>query len=130
MPSEIRQIIFRNDELTEAIDSYRVFAAEELPAGDVVSCTLDSHYSVTVKLGFAEKGDPETSEVELPPSSVAAALLAFCIGKGIPIPRYSDKSIQIIGDNIALVIRMGAASVSFTETIEVANPYREALRIR
>jgi len=50
------------------------------------------------------------------------------MGKGIPIPRQSHKSVRQIGDNIALVIRVGSRAIAFSETIEIANPFQAARR--
>ena len=71
-------------------------------------------------------GEDEPKVAEIPASTVAAALISYCMEKGIPIPRQSHKSVQQLGDNIALVVRVGSQAIAFSETIEIANPFRAA----
>ncbi len=126
MPSEHRQIVFGKNELNEAISAYRESQGDDLPEGRVTACSVDAHKRIAVMIAFLKDGESKPTVAEIPASTVAAALISYCMGKGIPIPRQSHKTVQQLGDNIALVIRVGSQAIAFSETIEIANPFQAA----
>ena len=128
MPSEFRQIVYRTDELTEALDGYREASDHEIPEGKVVCCNISTTPPVSVRIVLAAAEDGAWHEIALPPSTVAAALIAYCQRHGIIVPRHSCKSLQMMGESLALVIRMDSEAIAFSEIIEVADPYTDALR--
>ena len=108
MPTELRRLVFSKQELVEAIDSHNRNAAEKLPPGSVASCEVrkeEDNISAAIEITDQQSG--ETQQVELNAAYLGAALLRFCIDKKIPLPRQSAKSLQVVGDNIALNITKG-----------------------
>ncbi len=126
MPSEHRQIVFGRKEFNEAISDYRESHGEGIPEGRVTACNVDAHKRIAVMIGFLKHGEDKPTVTEISASTVASALISYCMGKGIPIPRRSHKTVQQMGDNIALVIRVGSQAIAFSETIEIANPFQAA----
>ncbi len=126
MPSEHRQIVFGKSELNEAISAYRESHGDGIPDGRVTACSVDAKKRIAVMIAFLKDGEDKPTVAEISASAVAAALIAYCMGKGIPIPRQSHKSVQQLGDNIALVVRVGSQAIAFSETIEIANPFQVA----
>ncbi len=129
LPSEHRQIVFGKNELNAAIAAHRECHDDSIPEGRVTACSVDAHKRVAVLIAFLKDGEQKPSVVEVSASTVAAALISYCMEKGIPIPRQSHKTVQQLGDNIALVIRVGSQAISFSETIEIANPFQAARRV-
>ena len=123
MPSEHRQIVFAKNELNAAIAAHRESHDDSIPEGRVTACSVDAHKRIAVLIAFLKDGEQKPAVVEIPASTVAAALISHCI------PRQSHKTVQQLGDNIALVIRVGSQAISFSETIEIANPFQVARRV-
>ncbi len=129
LPSEYRQIVFGKNELDAAIAAYRERHDDGIPEGRVTSCSVDAHKRIAVLLALLKDGEDKPTVAEISASTVAAALISHCMVLGIPIPRRSHKSVQQMGDNIALVIRVGSQAIAFSETIEIANPFQAAHRV-
>ena len=129
MPSEHRQIVFSKNELNAAIAGYRECHDDGISEGRVIASSVDAQKRVAVLLAFLKDDEDKPSVVEISASTVAAALISYCMEKGIPIPRQSHKTIQQLGDNIALVVRVGSQAIAFSETIEIANPFQMARQI-
>ena len=126
LPSEHRQIVFGKNELSAAMAAYRQSHDDGIPEGRITACSVDAVKRIAVLLAFLKDGEDKPEIVEVSASTVAAALISHCMGKGIPIPRQSHKAVQQLGDNIALVIRVGSQAIAFSETIEIANPFQTA----
>ena len=129
MPSEHRQIVFSKKELNAAFAAYRESHDDGIPEGRVIACSIDAHKRVAVLIAFLGEGRKKPEVAEIPASTVAAALILHCMENGIPIPRQSHKAVQQMGDNIALVVRVGSQEIAFSETIEIANPFQMARQI-
>jgi hypothetical protein len=114
MPSEIRQIIFRAEELIEAIVSYSNASAEPLPAGAVEAVEVVSGKTISVRVHIRGEGNLGDYQTTLDASTVAASLIRYCRDTGIPLPRDSEKSLQVTGDNLALVIKIRSQAVTFS----------------
>lgn len=106
MPAETRRVIFTKNELIEAIYDYNQVAQKKLPPGMVVSCVPVSEARVALRLELYDQKNDATEVVEFSPEVTAAALLRYCIRNRIPIPKNATKSIQVLGEDIALAIRM------------------------
>jgi hypothetical protein len=104
MPSEMRRVIFRSDELVAAISEYNMGSGGKLPFGTVIACKPIDGPEVVVRLDILEQRSGETRTVDLTAEIVGAALLRYCMKHRIPIPRIAEKSIQVHGDTLSLNI--------------------------
>ena len=102
MPTEMRRIVFTEEELKEAITLYNRVAAQKLPPGLVVGCDLKGNEKVEVVLSISDQSTGDTHSVTLGAAHLGACLIRFCIEKKVPLPRNWAKSLQVIGDSIAL----------------------------
>lgn len=118
MPTEIRRLVFSNNELVEALHAYSQTSDEKIPEGDVRTCKAVDEKTIAVRLEIENRHTQETYQVNLRHEFVGAALLGFCFDKGIPVPRESEKSLQISGDNIALTIVRKAGSRRLVEIVK------------
>jgi hypothetical protein len=109
MPSELRRIVFSNDELRSALEDYLKGQKTPLPLGVITSVQLSDAPQGTVFLYLAGREDNDRASLALSPEKIAAALLRFCKRQRIPVPRRANKSLIVTGDNVALDIRTGAA---------------------
>ena len=107
MPTEMREIAFREREFFSAVRDYRLRRGEPLPAGSVVGIEFeedDDDLTATIQIG-RDKGR-EVVSVALPTESIAAALIFFCINHKIPLPAHAAKTIKKQGRSVALVINI------------------------
>ena len=93
MPTEIRRLVFSNDELVEALRRYSETSDEKLPVGRVRACTVVDDRKTAVTLEIENRYTQEVYQVNLRHEFVGAALLRFCFDNGIPVPRDSEKSL-------------------------------------
>ena len=117
MPIELRRLIFSRDELVGAIAGFRDGANNAIPAGNIVHCQIvhDSELHVAVKI--LPEGETQIESARLDINFISAALIKYCKDKKIPIPRESEKSIEAMGENMALVIRLGKKPEKFPDGI-------------
>jgi len=121
MPSEIRHILFRPAEAARAMMDYARRQHRDLPQGDVVECFAQSAGGQSAghrrSPGFCLVIDPsralprgqgpvELVRASLDGDELMAALIAFCDGQGIALPRGGEKSLQRFGEQIGMVITL------------------------
>ena len=109
MPTEFRRITFSNQELREAIVLYNSKSIEKLPEGEILHCEVLNEDKVYVRIVIQTHISENEKIIKLEPTYVGAILINYCKIKSIPLPKCSEKSLQITGDNIALQINVGVA---------------------
>lgn len=112
MPSELRRLIFSNEEVLAAVADYSASGRSPLPSGSVVSCRVYGEPKVRVRVEVEDPRRDYPVVVEIEPEVIGAALLRYCIAQGIPVPKQAEKSLQVHGDNIALKLTIKARSAA------------------
>ncbi|MGF1610275.1 MAG: hypothetical protein ACFCUQ_12820 [Kiloniellales bacterium] len=102
MPVEMRTLIFSRDEVAEALTEHAEQGGGSLPRGRVIYCQVGCgpDFSMVVKLGASERTEIQT--VTLDAEAVGAALIDFCLRRAIPLPRNASRSLQVLGEALAL----------------------------
>lgn len=103
MPAETRLITFTEAEVVEALLAFCEATSRPMPA-DGATCLIVRNGADTKFALASPKDGPKTSFYE---SEVAAALLAYCKKKHIPIARRSAKSLEVMQDAVALRLTLG-----------------------
>ncbi len=102
---EIRCIVFDDGELIKALLAHGRRTGKGLPAGQISSFEIERSKEViarmTITSDAGEKTIVPTSGAEL-----AAAMIAYCIDRKVPVPAHSAKSITVIDDHVALKIKL------------------------
>ena len=107
MPTETRRLVFTSDELKEALTRYSQTGTQALPRGQVVGCDLKGERGVQAVVAVSDPGSGEVRKVDLDATQLGACLIKFCLDNKIPLPRDGTKSLQVVGDDIALRITRG-----------------------
>ena len=110
MPTESRQIAFREAEFFNAVRDYRLRRGEPLPMGSVLGIDIREEPDLTATIRISNDEGDSIETVALPTESIAAALILFCINRKIPLTANAAKSIRTSGDNIILLIDISADS--------------------
>jgi len=123
MATEFRRIVLTNDELMDAIALYNRAAKQKLPAGQFLSCTVKDGQSLTVSLEICDISTDKRYNIDLKAAYIGASIIKWCQAEKIPIPRGADKSVQAVGDNVALHLTINGKS---DELFDVADGDNEA----
>ena len=102
MPTESRILGFNKTELFEALRDYCSQTGRLLP-DDVNGVVLTQNSEVSIALN--SPGDE--SSINFTENEIGAALVMFCIKKGIPIARRAIKSLEVVHETLSLRLRMG-----------------------
>lgn len=102
MPIEMRTLIFSRDELAEAL-AYRANRGDPaLPRGRVIYCQVGSGPGFSVVVKLVPRGGTQIESITLDADTVGAALIDYCLHNAIPLPRQSSRSLQALGEAVAL----------------------------
>lgn len=131
---ELRCLVFTEQEVVNAVLDRRRRVREPLPTGTVTKVVHTDGDSVDTVLTITHD-DGKTEDLLLPETEVAAALVAYCMNRRIPLPVASDKMLYIINGALTLMITMNFNKaprlvVAAHGTAEGAPALRPALRRR
>ncbi len=104
MPTEIRRIIYSRDELAAAITNYENGASRALPTGRIVYCRIRNQAELGVEVKMIPNGGSDIKTVQLEANLLGSILIDDCARRKIPIPRNASKSLEVIGEAIAIMV--------------------------
>lgn len=117
MPTEFRQLIFSRDELAKALANYREDTEGSVPSGNIVFCQIMQNSDLRVMIKVLPDGETQVHSRELGVDVIAPALMKYCLDNKIPMPRNSEKSLEAIGENIAMTVSIDRTSVRLSGKI-------------
>jgi hypothetical protein len=103
VPTESRIPGFNRNEVVDLLREYCNQTGRSLPENFVENLIMVKGRPVTVKVRL----DPEGSILEFAESELAAAIIMYCIKRGIPMARHALKSLEISHETLFLHLRMG-----------------------
>lgn len=108
MPKEDRLIVFDHTEVYKAVYSLCSQQGVKKPVQGVVERVFhpEGDVSRVVLTVYNEISGDERKE-EYSRDFFAAALMLYCRGLGIPLPKNADKSVSIKDDEVMLRVRLG-----------------------
>ncbi|GEO39060.1 hypothetical protein GGE65_006863 [Skermanella aerolata] len=122
---ELRCIVFTERELISAVIGRRRKRNEELPQGTVESVKFRTGDTIETIMEVKDDYGRITS-LHLPEPEVAAALIAFCMGRKIPLPVEAEKTLHVIKDAATLIITM---NFNKNPRLVGAGPEKKARRV-
>ena len=105
MPVETRTLLFDENELRSAVQDHVVRKEIASAANRLLAMEIAPEAKGNVLVSLAD-GDASPRKIELSYGEVAEALIQYCKGHQIPLPRYGDKRLTPAGDGMALMVRM------------------------
>ncbi len=106
MLTEIRKLIFPKDVLQKALLHECKSAGIEVPNSQIQDIKITGERPVRVVLQFVTAHVKRPMEVPLSEHFVLTAMVVTCRKYGIPLARYSTKSIEIHDQGLAMVMTM------------------------
>jgi len=111
MPMEMRTLIFSRGEMAEALRGFGAQAGVALPAGTIMYLTLSAAPDPEVTVKVIPEDGTTIETVEIGAEAMGGCLIHYCIDKSIPIPRQSERSLQVIGETMAIHFAMNESTV-------------------
>lgn len=103
MPEEFRFLVFSPGEASEALTAYARVLGRQLPQGRVLGAEPVGEKAVSGRL-TVDGGSGTPVVVPFATAEVLEALVGFCIDRGIPLPRVSEKTLERLHGRLALRI--------------------------
>ena len=116
MPTELRKIIFSQRELLEAFEQRPDNLpgnSEAVPPGAVRGVHVFQKFGggVKVLLDIEDAKEGRLKRFNLNAEFISEILLHYCAGLNIPVARSAEKSLEVIGDNLALSQKIRAQEI-------------------
>ena len=110
MLTEIRKLVFPQDDLLKAVTLHSAKGPMGLPEGDITAVKVDDSTTpgATVKI----RGE----SVALDGEFLLAAMVRYCIDSTIPMPRKAEKSLDLVDGQLAL-------NIFISETVKPGRDY-------
>jgi len=106
MPSELRQIIFTNEELVAAIQLLYQRSRQAFPRGRVWDITVSEDNGCQVDCDVVDTKNFR-DRVTVSGEKLAAALILYCMTHKVPIPAAARKTLNIVNKQLALRVTIG-----------------------
>jgi len=120
MASEIRTVIFSQNEVVRAITEFRKHIGRPLPRGSVFKFSIRDKPKLELKLAIAIEGQEKLEDVTVTADELGAAFVMFCISSRIPLPaRDATKAIRALGDNLALIVSKNATTQQLSDFLNL-----------
>lgn len=103
---ELRCLVFTEQEVAKAVLDRRRRLREPLPrgtVGHVWHCELEDGLETTLQITADDGAD---QSLVLGETEVAAALVAYCMNRRVPLPVESEKMLYLINESLTLMITM------------------------
>jgi len=119
MPSELRILRFKLDEVAESLRSLGPRIGVDIPDGDFLSAVAgsDEHAPNT---SFTLNGSKE--RVTISNGKLAASLIHYCNEIAIPLPRDGNKELHVSSQFIELRIKQANRQSSLKDELAVVLP--------
>lgn len=118
MPSEIRLIIFTNEEVVSSIVSLQKKRGQRLPSGTINNIGIvesnNSSETPDVTLNIEILSPEGTVNKSFRNEEIAAALINYCLTNRTPLPRLAQKTVRIIDGKVTLLLNL---RMKQTETV-------------
>lgn len=107
MPTEERFVTFSLDEIYKALSIFLILKeTSSLAPGELIALDLmegDSRDNISMKI---ENASGEIVDLNFERKFFAEALVFYCQGSGIPLPKRGQKILNILKDKIIMKINM------------------------
>ncbi len=105
MITEIRHILFQNEDLIRALVEYKKKKNDPLPPGSIIDFKIESNQQIIrciLKIYSDKCG--EKIDFNFEHEEIRDALVMFCLYKKIPLPAKVQKDLRMFGDRVGLFI--------------------------
>ncbi len=112
MPTEMRRIVFSNEELLNAINFFNSPSIPKIPEGIITAASFDPVNKNNIALKFTSYNRDAERNIVISIADLGAVLISYCLKNKIPMSKKASKSLKIIGDNVSLELIFGNDQIS------------------
>lgn len=105
MPSEVRRITFSHHEVREALENHGDHGTVTLDGTLSTSTAHDGQAYIVATQNPVGNEPPQSTKHDA--TGVGAALVKFCLDRGVPIPRHASRSLGLHGGSVVLFLHLG-----------------------
>jgi hypothetical protein len=100
---EVRNLMFLDSELIEALTPLMRKRGDQIPGPQPLKLRkkFEAGYRLSLEIDFTFDFQTRVFSGE----EVLACMVAYCIGRKVPLPRAASKEVDIRGDYVALIVR-------------------------
>ncbi|MEQ9346554.1 MAG: hypothetical protein RIG26_08940 [Thalassospira sp.] len=102
---ELRCIVFEDGELIKALIAHGQRTGKAMPPGQISSFEIERTPEVVARMVITSDAGEKTV-VPTSGAQLAAAMIAYCIDRRVPVPAHAGKSITVIDGHVALKITL------------------------
>jgi formate dehydrogenase assembly factor FdhD len=109
MPIEVRYIIFTPEETRQAVVAFAMKEGYAAAPEDILAVDVSSSVNETVSVNLEIRAPNKHKAIKIGADGVVGALLLYCRGRKIPIPRRAQKMFESSSDGITMVLTTDVA---------------------
>ncbi len=106
MISEVRYLLFDEQDLLRAMIEYRKARNQPLPTGAISEFKIQREQPVTCTLSVLEDRAGKKTDIIFTNDVMRAALISYCLYKNVPLPVKAEKDLQVFGKRIGMLISL------------------------
>ena len=115
MPDEFRRLTFSNAELKDAVRDNPERKEENVPSGDVTNVhSVRQGEDFLFEVTYFDFAKHKEVQIRIDEDEALAAVIHFCLARGIPLPRASRKMLRVIDQKFCLDVVIGEAVAGFS----------------
>jgi hypothetical protein len=111
MPSELRQIVFTNDESMAALQQFYQRSNQAFPKGRLENVAVSAANGCQLDCDIVDSNQMR-DHVTVAGEKLAAALLLYCMTRKIPVPVAARKTLSMVNGQLALCITLPLSAES------------------
>ena len=107
MITEIRHLLFQDDDLIRALVEYKKKRNESLPPGSIIGFKIEGNQQIIrCILKIYSDNCGEKIDFSFEHEEIREALIMYCLYKKIPLPAKIQKDLRMFGDRVGLFIAL------------------------
>ncbi len=111
MISEVRYLLFEEQDLLRAMIEYRKSRNQPLPTGSIAEFKIHRKQPVTCTLSVHEDQAGKKTDIIFTNDVMRAALISYCMYKKVPLPARAEKDLQVFGSRVGMLISLNLTEV-------------------
>ncbi len=119
MISEVRYLLFQDQDVLKALIEYRRSRNQPLPIGFVDAFKIQRKQPMTCTLSIHEDGAGKKADIIFTNDVMRAALISYCMHKKVPLPARAEKKLCLFGERVGLLVSLNLSEEE-TETLRQA----------
>ena len=107
MITEIRHLLFQDDDLIRALVEYKKKRNESPPSGNIIGFKMEVNQQIIsciFKINLDNGGGK--IDIRFDHEEIREALIMYCLYKKIPLPAKIQKDLRMFGDRVGLFIAL------------------------